>query len=134
MGVSRDNIEVPTEVCWQEKVLDDDEVVELRTVILRDERKRPLNSLSKIKCIEWGEEHGLILDKKGRLFGMGMTNQGLLGLEDREFDEIIINPKQITFNLPNPGSSNQIIEIKCGRFHSVAVTRKGQLYSWGEGS
>ena len=43
--------------------------------------------------IEWGEEHGLILDKKGRLFGMGRTNQGLLGLEDREFDDIVTNPK-----------------------------------------
>ena len=105
MGVSRDNIEVPTEVCWQEKVLDDDEV-ELRTVILRDERKRPVNAINKIKCIEWGEEHGLILDRKGRLFGMGRTNQGLLGLEDREFDEIVTNPKQITLNLPNAGSSN----------------------------
>lgn len=105
MGVSRENIEVPTEVCWQERMLDDDEV-ELRTVILRDERKRPVDAISKIKCIEWGEEHGLILDKKGRLFGMGRTNQGLLGLEDHEFDEIVTNPKQITLNLPNAGSSN----------------------------
>ena len=92
MGVSRDNIEVPTEVCWQEKELDEDQV-ELRTIILRDEMKRPLNSINKIRCIEWGEEHGLILDKKGRLFGMGRTNQGLLGLEDREFDDIVTNPK-----------------------------------------
>jgi alpha-tubulin suppressor-like RCC1 family protein len=27
-----------------------------------------------------------------------------------------------------------VIEIKCGRFHSVAVSRRGDLYSWGEGS
>jgi len=24
--------------------------------------------------------------------------------------------------------------ISCGRFHSVAVTKRGSLYSWGEGS
>jgi len=37
---------------------------------------------------------------------MGRTNQGLLGLEDREFDDIVTNPRQITFNLPNAGSTN----------------------------
>ena len=105
MGVSRDNIEVPTEVCWQEKELDADGV-ELRTVIMKDEGKRPVNAITKIRCIEWGEEHGLLLDRKGRLFAMGRTNYGLLGLEDREFNEIVTNPKQITFNLPKAGSSN----------------------------
>lgn len=40
MGVSRDNIEIPTEVCWQEQELGEDQV-ELRTVILRDELKMP---------------------------------------------------------------------------------------------
>ena len=93
--------------------------------MLKEEGKIPLNAISKIRSIEWGEEHGLLLDKKGRLFGMGRTNYGLLGLEDREYDEIVSNPKQITFNLPKAGSSNQIIEIKCGRFHSLAVTRRG---------
>lgn len=133
MGIAKDNIEVPTEVCWQEKELENYEI-ELKTVILRDDLFKPKGTLSQIRSIEWGEEHGLMLDKKGRLFGMGRTNQGLLGLEDREFDEIITNPRQITFNLPPAGSANKIIEIKTGRFHSVAVSRKGQLYSWGEGS
>lgn len=65
---------------------------------------------------------------------MGRTNYGLLGLEDQETNEIVINPKQITINLPKAGTLNQIIEAKCGRFHSVIVTKKGQLFSWGEGS
>jgi len=86
---------------------------------------RPARSFYKIRTIEWGEEHGLILDKKGRLFGMGRTNYGLLGLEDQETNEIVINPKQITINLPKAGTLNQIIEAKCGRFHSVIVTKKG---------
>jgi alpha-tubulin suppressor-like RCC1 family protein len=73
MGVSRDNIEVPTEVCWQEKPQEED-YIELRTVVLKDEQKIPANAITKIRCIEWGEEHGLMLDKKGRLFGMGRTN------------------------------------------------------------
>jgi len=56
---------------------------------------------------------------------MGRTNYGLLGLEDQETNEIVINPKQITINLPKAGTLNQIIEAKCGRFHSVIVTKKG---------
>ena len=64
-----------------------------------------------IKTIVWGEEHGLILDKKGLLFGMGRTNYGLLGLEEGETDNIVYNPKQITYNLPAANTSNQIIEV-----------------------
>ena len=92
MGLSRDNIEVPTQVCWQEKEAEEQEGAELRTVVIKDEGKIPANSFSKIRQIEWGEEHGLILDKKGRLFAMGRTNYGLLGLEDHEYDEIVSNP------------------------------------------
>jgi alpha-tubulin suppressor-like RCC1 family protein len=73
MGIAKDNIEVPTEVCWQEKELENYEI-ELKTVILRDDLFKPKGALSQIRSIEWGEEHGLMLDKKGRLFGMGRTN------------------------------------------------------------
>ena len=52
------------------------------------------------KNIQWGDEHGLILDKFGRLWGTGRTNFGLLGLSEEETDEIVNNPRQITYNLP----------------------------------
>ena len=47
------------------------------------------------RSFQWGEEHGLILDKKARLWGCGRTNFGLLGQKEQEFDEIWIKPRQI---------------------------------------
>jgi alpha-tubulin suppressor-like RCC1 family protein len=37
-------------------------------------------------------------------------------------------------DLPNSEKGNNIIEVKCGRFHNLAVSKRGQVYSWGEGS
>jgi alpha-tubulin suppressor-like RCC1 family protein len=31
-------------------------------------------------------------------------------------------------------SKNKIIEIKVGSTHSLAITKKGDMYTWGEGS
>jgi len=36
--------------------------------------------------------------------------------------------------LPTPSFQNKIIHIACGVSHGIAVTRAGDLYSWGEGS
>lgn len=95
MGLSRDNIEEPREVFWEIINNGEGEPLELRTIIKKDDdfRQKDREYMNKIRCIEWGEEHGLILDKKGTLFGMGRTNYGLLGLEDREYDEFVTNPK-----------------------------------------
>ena len=45
------------------------------------------------RSLQWGDEHGLILDKKGRLWGCGRTNFGLLGLSEEETDEVVFNPR-----------------------------------------
>jgi alpha-tubulin suppressor-like RCC1 family protein len=35
-----------------------------------------------MRSIEWGDQHGIMLDKKGRVFSMGRTYNGLLGLSE----------------------------------------------------
>lgn len=85
--------------------------------------------------MQWGEQHGLMLDRKGRVFSMGRMINGVCGLSDTEqTDRIVHNPTQVTHDLVTSENGYQISEIKCGRFHNLAVSKKGSLYSWGEGS
>lgn len=75
-----------------------------------------------------------MLDKRGRLFAMGDNLHGRLGLSDKDLPSCFKFPTQITFGLPKPSYQSKIIHVTSGVSHTVAVTRKGDLYSWGEGS
>jgi alpha-tubulin suppressor-like RCC1 family protein len=75
-----------------------------------------------------------MLDKKGRVFSMGRTYNGLLGLSEQESDTIIYNPTQVNLGSNHGIPNEKVVRVKCGRFHSVAVTKKGHVYTWGEGS
>jgi alpha-tubulin suppressor-like RCC1 family protein len=46
-----------------------------------------------MKSMAWGEQHGLMLDKKGRVFSMGRMINGVLGLsETNQNDTKVENP------------------------------------------
>jgi alpha-tubulin suppressor-like RCC1 family protein len=46
-----------------------------------------------VRSIVWGEQHGLILDKKGRIFSMGRMISGVLGLSEKdEHDKVVSDP------------------------------------------
>lgn len=49
--------------------------------------------ISKVKSIRWGEKHGVILDMKGRVFAMGDTSKGRLGLTDEKLPEQVMQPR-----------------------------------------
>ena len=87
-----------------------------------------------IKQITWGESHCVIVDKKGRVFSMGSSLNGRLGLPDTKIADVVKLPTQITLGLPQPSSGSKIIHVTAGVAHTVAVTRSGDLYSWGDGS
>ena len=65
---------------------------------------------------------------------MGSSLRGRLGLSDREISAMIKQPTQITIGLPKPSFQSKIIHVESGVSHSIAVTRAGDIYSWGEGS
>ena len=68
------------------------------------------------------------------MFSMGSSLRGRLGLSDREISAMIKHPTQITIGLPKPSFQSKIIHVDSGVSHSIAVTRAGDIYSWGEGS
>ena len=65
-------------------------------------RKPNAEYISHIKSITWGESHGVLLDKKGRVFAFGSTLNGRSGLPDKSLPEEIQRPTQVTYGFPKP--------------------------------
>lgn len=75
-----------------------------------------------------------MLDKKGRVFTVGRSMNGLLGLSEEEKDENVCLPTQVNLGQNHDLHNEKCLKIKCGRFHTCAVTTKGHVYTWGEGA
>jgi len=56
------------------------------------EKVKTTEKVTGMKQITWGESHCVMLDKKGRLFTMGASLNGRLGLSDNEIAEVIKFP------------------------------------------
>lgn len=78
----------------------------------------------KVVAIACGAFHSLVLTSRGILYGFGFNFWGQLGVGGR--NENHFEPVCIA-SLRNVN----IIEIVCGQHHSVALSRKGDLYTWG---
>ena len=66
---------------------------------------------------------------------MGRNINGVCGLSNKlQNDMMVDDPTQVIHELPNSEKGNNIIQVKCGRFHSLAVSKRGHIYTWGEGS
>lgn len=78
-------------------------------------------------CIASGQHHTIVLDAAGKVYAMGRAEYGRLGLgEDAKETSLPV--------LVTALESNPIQEIACGEAVSFAVSRNGDLYSWGFGS
>jgi len=87
-----------------------------------------LNSDSdKCVSIASGQHHTIVLDSAGKVYAMGRAEYGRLGLGDDAKETS--TPVQVTALDGYP-----IQMIACGEAVSLAVTNKGDLFSWGFGS
>uniref|UniRef100_A0A7N6A5V6 HECT domain-containing protein n=1 Tax=Anabas testudineus TaxID=64144 RepID=A0A7N6A5V6_ANATE len=78
-----------------------------------------------IVAVSCGESHTLALNDKGQVFSWGLGSDGQLGLNN--FEECIRVPRNI-----KSLSDVQIAQVACGYWHSHALSRGGQVYSWGQ--
>ena len=91
------------------------------------------NQIIKISA---GTVHNLALTKDGKVFSWGSSQGGQLGLSE----EILLslpnfkNNYYINEPIQIPYFNEKIIGIGCGEAHSVAVDKKGGLWTWGYGS
>ncbi|XP_035461636.1 probable E3 ubiquitin-protein ligase HERC4 isoform X3 [Scophthalmus maximus] len=78
-----------------------------------------------ITAVSCGEAHTLALNDKGQIFSWGLGSDGQLGLNN--FEECVRVPRNI-----KSLSDVQITQVACGYWHSHALSRGGQVFSWGQ--
>jgi regulator of chromosome condensation len=85
-----------------------------------------LPDLKKISSIACGANHVLALDAKGNVFAWGSGQQNQLGrrvIERTKLGGLV--PRE--FGLPK----NKITFVSAGDYHSFAIDKKGDVWSWG---
>lgn len=80
----------------------------------------------KVVKFAFGQRHTLALTKSGQIYSFGYNEYGQLA--NRTTIDCYV-PKLI---LVSDILNNHITEICCGAFHSIALTKTGVLYAWGE--
>nr|XP_043901885.1 probable E3 ubiquitin-protein ligase HERC4 isoform X1 [Solea senegalensis] len=78
-----------------------------------------------IVAVSCGESHTLALNDKGQIFSWGLGSDGQLGLNNME--ECVRVPRNI-----RSLSDVQITQVACGYWHSLALSKGGQVFSWGQ--
>eukprot|EP01124_Arcella_intermedia_P021516 TRINITY_DN3014_c3_g1_i1.p1 TRINITY_DN3014_c3_g1~~TRINITY_DN3014_c3_g1_i1.p1 ORF type:complete len:415 (+),score=42.74 TRINITY_DN3014_c3_g1_i1:84-1328(+) len=79
--------------------------------------------ISNIIQVSCGCYHALALSKGGEIYGWGYNQMGELGIDSLGNQYL---PVKITTSLPA-----KVVQICCGRNHSMALLSDGSLYSWG---
>ncbi|KAL8206720.1 UNVERIFIED_CONTAM: hypothetical protein K2H54_021444 [Gekko kuhli] len=74
--------------------------------------------------VNCGKEHSLAVCSNGRVFSWGAGTSGQLGTGELK-DRLI--PKKI-----EGLSTYKIIQVACGHNHSIALTKDGRVFSWGQ--
>ncbi|XP_066549471.1 probable E3 ubiquitin-protein ligase HERC4 isoform X1 [Amia ocellicauda] len=92
-------------------------------------RKRPEQvgalDAQNIITVSCGEAHTLAVNDKGQVFAWGLAADGQLGLPGAE--ESVRVPRNI-----KSLSEVQIVQVSCGFWHSLALSKGSQIYSWGQ--
>eukprot|EP01124_Arcella_intermedia_P035114 TRINITY_DN8862_c0_g2_i1.p1 TRINITY_DN8862_c0_g2~~TRINITY_DN8862_c0_g2_i1.p1 ORF type:complete len:245 (-),score=69.91 TRINITY_DN8862_c0_g2_i1:100-774(-) len=79
---------------------------------------------AKIVKISCGRNHSMVILSDGSLFCWGDNSYGQLGVGNVEVGCLNV-PTQVK------EIESQIIQVKCGSTHSMAITSRNELFSWG---
>ena len=85
-------------------------------------RQRPF-----VTQVSAGSSHSLVLTRQGRVFSFGSNRHGRLGLGDT-FPRI--RPSPIVMNVED----DEIVQVSAGDAHSLLLSSKGNVYSFGCGT
>ncbi|NWH74844.1 HERC4 ligase, partial [Piaya cayana] len=92
-------------------------------------RKRPEHvgalDAQNIVAVSCGEAHTLALNDKGQVYAWGLATDGQLGLPGTE--DCIRVPRNI-----KSLSEIQIVQVACGYYHSLALSKGSEVFSWGQ--
>lgn len=78
-----------------------------------------------INTISLGVDFSILLSDAGNLFSFGRENRyGQLGLGHRE---VVLSPTLI-----EGFSKERVVQVSCGKSHTLCMTRNTKLFAWGE--
>lgn len=80
-----------------------------------------------VRALVCGRSHSAALTSTGRVYSWGDAGFGKLGLSDVKKVQVI--PAEVLEFRANP-----VLELASGDFHMMALTREGEVYSWGYGA
>ncbi|MGH0164434.1 UNVERIFIED_CONTAM: hypothetical protein FKN15_061376 [Acipenser sinensis] len=79
----------------------------------------------KIVAVSCGKAHTLAVSEQGQVFSWGAGSDGQLGLGTTE--EVVKVPRLI-----KKLCEHRITQVMCGSQHCIALSRDGQLFTWGQ--
>jgi len=88
----------------------------------------PSFTAKKWQQISLGQHHALALDDQGKVYAIGRSEYGRLGLEEGRKDDATV-PTLV----PSLSDLN-CVEVACGSAVSFAVSDSGECFSWGMGT
>ena len=83
-----------------------------------------------IISISTGKNFAILLTDKGTCYGLGSNERGELGMNNVSI-KYCITPEEIT---ELKKYNERIIQVSCGFKHSVCLSEKGKVYTWGNNS
>ncbi|XP_048735252.1 serine/threonine-protein kinase Nek9-like isoform X2 [Ostrea edulis] len=86
---------------------------------------RKVDDLEGVIQVSCGEDFTLCVSDEGKVHAFGSNYYGCLGVEE---EDAVLSPLLVPFF-----SSNPVEEISCGENHVAALTKDGDVYTWGCG-
>ncbi|KAG7480224.1 putative E3 ubiquitin-protein ligase HERC6 [Solea senegalensis] len=84
-----------------------------------------VEGLGEVLTMACGQDHCLVLCASGKVFSWGAAENGQLGLTPTSQQDIF-RPSRVPIPLPVP-----VIQVACGNAYSMALTKGGDVLSWG---
>ncbi|BFZ60325.1 hypothetical protein YB2330_001361 [Saitoella coloradoensis] len=86
------------------------------------------NPLKKVKFIGAGSYHSFAVTHDGKVYAWGLNQFGQCGVEDAagEDESVLATPTRVP-----ELEKYDLVQITGGEHHSAAVTKEGDLYTWG---
>ncbi|XP_035535912.1 probable E3 ubiquitin-protein ligase HERC6 [Morone saxatilis] len=84
-----------------------------------------VEGLGDVVSMACGQDHSLAVSASGHVFSWGAEGDGQLGIPPH----LLCNshrPNRVPIPIPIP-----VIQVACGNSHSLALTKGGDVYSWG---
>ncbi|XP_031684171.1 probable E3 ubiquitin-protein ligase HERC6 isoform X2 [Oncorhynchus kisutch] len=87
----------------------------------------PVEGLGAVVSVACGQDHSVAVCASGQVYSWGAGGEGQLGITLTTVSKVP-SPRPVPIPSPLPIT---VIQVACGNSHSLALTKGGQVFSWG---